>query len=368
MMLEEHDQDEKCVENVHGMQDVCDAWLEELLSILKGGGVAVGAAAPADTGLADEMDKLRARIAQALTDGKAKDLAIEDLKKMLAEALGAAADHSALDAKNAESADLTKQLAQADAQIDALKKKLAEAANAAAHHLALDAKTAEMAELVKKLAAAEKDGADATRKIVDLDASVASKDETIEDLSLEFADMKKAHEAKMIDFQKKMEVLQITLHVLKSDVKSKQQDNEDLTKKLAALENDLGVVKKALEADDAQIKNDQSLIDVKETLIFAGKAEIEDLQRKLAALEKELAEAKVESTTLQRAIELINLTKEELAKEHLADHAIINKGEMHGTTVGVSYEDHTGTVSAVMVGGPAFNSKKSTQGRHDPCC
>jgi len=35
MMLEEHDQDEKCVENVHGMQDVCDAWLEELLSILK---------------------------------------------------------------------------------------------------------------------------------------------------------------------------------------------------------------------------------------------------------------------------------------------------------------------------------------------
>jgi len=37
MMMEEYDHDQKCIQNVHDMQDVCDAWLKELLSILKGG-------------------------------------------------------------------------------------------------------------------------------------------------------------------------------------------------------------------------------------------------------------------------------------------------------------------------------------------
>jgi hypothetical protein len=37
MMMEEHDHDQKCIKNVHDMQDVCDAWLKELLSILEGG-------------------------------------------------------------------------------------------------------------------------------------------------------------------------------------------------------------------------------------------------------------------------------------------------------------------------------------------
>jgi chromosome segregation ATPase len=62
---------------------------------------------------------------------------------------------------------------------------------------------------------------------------------------------------------------------------------------------------------------------------------------------------------LQRAIELATLTMEEVAKEHLADHACVTSTtHSSNTTVGLSVDIKNATVSGVLVGGPAFNSKQ----------
>ena len=62
---------------------------------------------------------------------------------------------------------------------------------------------------------------------------------------------------------------------------------------------------------------------------------------------------------LQRAIELATMTMEEVAKEHLADHACVTSATHSSkTTVGLSVDIKNATVSGVLVGGPAFNSKQ----------
>ena len=66
---------------------------------------------------------------------------------------------------------------------------------------------------------------------------------------------------------------------------------------------------------------------------------------------------------LHRAIELANRTKEEVAKEHLTDHAVIETSKQLGTTVGISYEEHNATISGYGGRtGQAFNSKKIWKG------
>jgi C-terminal processing protease CtpA/Prc len=62
---------------------------------------------------------------------------------------------------------------------------------------------------------------------------------------------------------------------------------------------------------------------------------------------------------LQRAIELATMTMEEVAKEHLADHACVTSATHSSkTTVGLSVDIKNATVTGVLVGGPAFNSKQ----------
>ena len=52
MMMEEHDHDQKCIENVHLMQEDCNTMLTELLSILEAG--------EEGTEHSEELEKLRA--------------------------------------------------------------------------------------------------------------------------------------------------------------------------------------------------------------------------------------------------------------------------------------------------------------------
>jgi C-terminal processing protease CtpA/Prc len=72
------------------------------------------------------------------------------------------------------------------------------------------------------------------------------------------------------------------------------------------------------------------------------------------------APARALNLNLQRAKELVNMTIENVAKEHLTNHTSVISGATQGTntTVGLSFDDMTAKVTGVMVGGPAFNSKK----------
>jgi hypothetical protein len=70
MMMEEHDHDQKCIKNVHDMQDVCDAWLKELLSILEGGsaqsGMAGAKAMDISVELENEIKRLKGKVCYSL--------------------------------------------------------------------------------------------------------------------------------------------------------------------------------------------------------------------------------------------------------------------------------------------------------------
>jgi hypothetical protein len=67
---------------------------------------------------------------------------------------------------------------------------------------------------------------------------------------------------------------------------------------------------------------------------------------------------------LTRAIELTNRTKDELSRDLLASPESVTKlsGTTTRTSVGISYEEKTGVVTQVLVGGPAFNSRKVAKG------
>ena len=77
-----------------------------------------------------------------------------------------------------------------------------------------------------------------------------------------------------------------------------------------------------------------------------------ELQNKPAMIQKDF--------DVDRAIQLTNMTKELVAKEHMCDHGAVACSKSGGnlTTVGISFDDKSGVVSNILVGGPAFNSKK----------
>ena len=68
---------------------------------------------------------------------------------------------------------------------------------------------------------------------------------------------------------------------------------------------------------------------------------------------------------VRRAIELIHLAQEIIAKEHLCDHKSIlpaDSASGHATTIGIMYDEKTHIISNLLVGGPASNSKKIFKG------
>ena len=65
----------------------------------------------------------------------------------------------------------------------------------------------------------------------------------------------------------------------------------------------------------------------------------------------------IEADSLQRAIELANFLHDELSSSSFTDHKSISNAS-GGTTVGISFDERNSSVTACMVGGPAFNSKQ----------
>ena len=63
---------------------------------------------------------------------------------------------------------------------------------------------------------------------------------------------------------------------------------------------------------------------------------------------------------MERAIELANFVLAEWSSSSFTDHKNISNAS-GGTTVGISFNDKNASVTACMVGGPAFNSKQVRQ-------
>ena len=138
-------------------------------------------------------------------------------------------------------------------------------------------------------------------------------------------------------------------------VRAELQDSMDLAKRL---QDDVDAANDELQGATDEINRLLAIVEGLKTQLSAGNAES---NRLIATHKPKSIAATSDPAVLQRAIELIGLTKSEVAKEHLSDHTVINTGGP-GTTVGLSYDDRTATISAVMVGGPAFNSKKIHKG------
>jgi hypothetical protein len=89
--------------------------------------------------------------------------------------------------------------------------------------------------------------------------------------------------------------------------------------------------------------------------------EIEKLKNGMQSIN--IAEVKcktIEADSLERAIELANSLLAEWPSSSVTDHKSISNAS-GGTTVGISFNDKDASVTACMVGGPAFNSKQVHQ-------
>ena len=146
MMMEEHDHDQKCIENVHSMQEDCNTMLTESLSILEGIGVVLAKSVT--------IDVVAASLADVHSTAPMPSIA--------------ASDESQVDTLKAENAVLQSKLAEKEAELvqsnDESKSKVRDA--------------------VDRLDKAEKDAAIAQEEIKKLSAEVQAKTEEIKRLEL----------------------------------------------------------------------------------------------------------------------------------------------------------------------------------------
>ncbi len=88
--------------------------------------------------------------------------------------------------------------------------------------------------------------------------------------------------------------------------------------------------------------------------------ELEAHRKTVAASDTDLQEAarnQIVEDSMNRAIELIKLLHEEVSSRSFIDHKSIATAS-GGTTLGISFNEKNASVTACMVGGPAFNSEK----------
>jgi len=392
-MLEEHEHDQRCLENLHSMQREADAWLEELLQILmcsEQGEIKRApppqiqrAAAPPAAPLIskEDLEKLQ----QENEDLKKKLAAIQQdienlrpkLSQLQQELQGA---NSALDAcaaaanrKDAEIEDLKKRLAELEQllaaqsaaadELEKLRAKLAsiqselkvatDALNAATAGML--AKDAEIKDLKKRLAALEQELKAARDAMND---SAGMKEDELEKLL-----------AKLAALQSELKTALDALAAASTGILAKDAEIEDLKKRLAALQMELKAARDALQSE---LKTAQDALAAASKGILAKDAEIEDLKKRLAALQKELQDARDEmddssskQAQLFKCRELIAMSQRRIAEDHLAEHEIFTVADQSATTVGLMFDEKGGKIHVdyVMVGGPAFNTKNIA--KHD---
>jgi myosin heavy subunit len=144
--------------------------------------------------------------------------------------------------------------------------------------------------------------------------------------------------------------LEAELEQRREQLAALKEERDKLTKEAAML----AVTRSELESKTAESE-------AAKAALKDARDEVERLKKLLA--DKEAAPKHLEDREkifgLQRALKLATMTMEEVAKEHLADHTCVSSAaHSSNTTVGLSFDSKNATVSGVLVGGPAFNSKQ----------
>jgi|LakMenEpi03Aug12_release.lakeMendotaPanAssembly.Ray.scaffolds.fasta_scaffold287783_1 phage-related tail protein len=229
----------------------------------------------------------------------------------------------------------------------------------------------------ESLASSEKENAALKKQVEDLTMMIANLEDDIK-LGMEQLNAKKAE----IDaLNEKVTEVEDELKKLREQVASLTEERDKLAKE-GAVSADLEAELKKLREQLASLTEERDKLTEEAAMLAvtrtelesktveteAAKAALKDARDEVERLKKLLADKeaapkqadKEKMLGLQRAIELATMTMEEVAKEHLADHACVTSAthSSSNTTVGLSFDIKNATVSGVLVGGPAFNSKQ----------
>ena len=388
-MLEQYEHDTICMNNVHDMQKSADAWLQELLDVLEGE-VSMQKQAPKaqpSPSLSpppisqEDLDLLRALLAE-------RDAEVQDLKRKLQSATDLAKTlKRKVDEDKAVLDQDQKDLSDRDLRIKQLEEQLSKTIYVKDNEIDakdsdLAARSAEIDALKKKLAALERDfekdeiELKADRKQLREDEKqLSDKDAEIDELKRKLAALQKSldginsnSENELNSLRARLQAIQVelqkatdALNRTEESMQAMAAENEEFKKKIAVLQKEQ--------------ETDRTKIGKYETDLAQKDAEIEDLKKKLAKLMKDLQDAKDEmddsasmqaelKTKISKCRDLIALSQKRVAEDHLAQHTILTTTGLDATTVGLMFEEKSGSIiiDYILVGGPAFISKQIEKG------
>jgi len=149
--------------------------------------------------------------------------------------------------------------------------------------------------------------------------------------------------------------------------------NEGLAGKMEALEKERDRLNSSLlaEADKRKMLEEDLAMCRKEW--SARGEQLTKLQNEYNRMQQDLASSQTQlgfrnaepvAPDLKRCKELTLLVKDYVDKDHFAQHHSITENRPGGnrSTIGLSYEDKNCTITGILAGGPAFNTKKMNKG------
>ena len=286
-MLEQHEHDQLCIDNLHKMQDQTDNWLVELLQMLQGSeqGAIKRASAPPPAPLIsiEDLQKLRTEnknlknhLNVLTEDFETLKKETEELKKQLALSKE---DSEKLRKENEE---LKKQLGGVQQDLEKLRPKLSQlqqelqGANAAldACAAAAEQKDAEIEDLKNRLAALQR-AFDNDESQLKTDRELLAKDQT--DLS--------AKDAEIAELKKKLAALQTQLNGMANltteDLRKMQGQVSQLQQELEKAGKALTDCLEAAKLKDAEIEALKKQVAELENLLDSKDTEIAELKKRL---------------------------------------------------------------------------------------
>jgi predicted nucleic acid-binding Zn-ribbon protein len=261
-----------------------------------------------------------------------------------------------------------------------------------AHEKELEDMNAANAVLKAQLEKALAEVKDLQQQIVDKQAEIAVLKEEVSGFEKKIRELRKNED----EIREQLEACKVETASIKAFLQPKDAQVDELKRRPAGMEEELektrdveketknelealhknssAIIKQLQEAEAALkrcVQSCQSQHDENDNLkrsmaeVFN---EFEPFRKNVAAMHKTLQEAEVALNQsvesfqgpIQRAIKLTKVLHDELFRSSFTVHECISTASV-GTTVGISFNDKDASVTACMVGGPAFNSKQVHQ-------
>jgi chromosome segregation ATPase len=245
----------------------------------------------------------------------------------------------------------------------------------------LSSKNEEIAVLKDRIDKLQQSTEKAVRKSLGLEEALASKAAETDGLEARLAELENLGQSR------ETEASSLTSEVRASAAKLAQQASEigELKSRQREAENALASKEKELtKLLESLTRRTEELHKCKQecTMLQQAEKEMEHKNCELQAVISEFRDRMQQSAAsrakeknhavdfdLDRAVQLVTLAKELVAKEHWCDHsqAVLDTDNTaapikNQTTVGIAFDGKTCVIENVLVGGPAFNSKKVFKG------